>query len=94
MTYCYPEGMSERLDAAVKRRHLEDAASVRRDIDLYVEKGYEPCKTEFRAALAAFEVFDGSERAEIDWAALEAVLTDLQECTESRTRQERQGRER
>lgn len=75
--------MSERWDDAVKRRDGEDAAIIRREIERYVDQGSEACRPEFLGALAAFDVFDASERTEEDWRALEAALTQLQECTET-----------
>lgn len=75
--------MSERWDEAARRRNRADIAVVRREINRYLENGYEPCCTEFEAALAAFDVFEASEGPEPDWNALEAALTRLQECTET-----------
>lgn len=75
--------MSEPFDDAVKRRDLEDSMLVRDAIRHAVERGFDKCAVEFRAALQAFEAFGASGQTDQDWQALEVVVTALQRCTET-----------
>ena len=75
--------MSEPFDKYVKLRERERLSLVRDAVSDYVNKGHEPCRSEFVAALAAFGVFEMSAGAEADWQALEDSLAALQRCTEA-----------
>ncbi|HUQ63893.1 MAG TPA: hypothetical protein VM121_09070 [Acidimicrobiales bacterium] len=75
--------MSEPFDKYVKLRERDHLPLLRRTLADYVDRGYEPCRKQFAAALGAFDAFTASPGVEADWQVLEDALAVLQRCTET-----------